>query len=439
MGDADGDGINDTTDLCPNEAGTAFAGGCLDVDQDGVPDDCLSAATGACVVDACLNNAGPANADPTKNGCPLPTSNDADQDGITDNIDVCPTIVGDSSASGCPDADQDTVPNDCTSAAPGTCFVDACPTNVGPANTIDPTKNGCPLPTSGDADGDGINDTTDLCPNEAGTAFAGGCLDIDQDGVPDDCMSATTGACVIDACLDSAGPANADPTKNGCPVINDDLDNDGIPNDHDNCAVVPNADQLDNDQDGLGNACDPTRDGSPPVSEDTDQDGISDSDEIASLLYPSMSPLKADSDGDGICDGPASITDANGVFICTPNPKTGLGDNCPIVSNGPNTPGITSDDVQKDSNGNGIGDACEDDMDGDTILDEKDNCAIIPNSGQEDSDKDGTGDVCETTKSTSTQAGGGCSLGTAPAEMGGILPLLFTIVPLGLFRARKRK
>jgi hypothetical protein len=60
-------------------------------------------------------------------------------------------------------------------------------------------------------------------------------------------------------------------------------------------------------------------------------------------------------------------------------------DNCPLVSN--------SD--QADSDGNGIGDACQD-VDGDGFLDlDDDNCPFIPNPGQTDSDGDGIGDACE--------------------------------------------
>jgi hypothetical protein len=59
-------------------------------------------------------------------------------------------------------------------------------------------------------------------------------------------------------------------------------------------------------------------------------------------------------------------------------------DNCPTTYN-PN---------QKDTDGNGEGDVCED-SDGDGVLDFEDNCIYIPNPGQEDADSDGEGDVCE--------------------------------------------
>nr|WP_283808750.1 thrombospondin type 3 repeat-containing protein [Microvenator marinus] len=43
---------------------------------------------------------------------------------------------------------------------------------------------------------------------------------------------------------------------------------------------------------------------------------------------------------------------------------------------------------------NGIGDRCENDRDGDGVLDVFDNCPGTPNPDQLDSDSDGVGDVC---------------------------------------------
>ncbi len=62
-------------------------------------------------------------------------------------------------------------------------------------------------------------------------------------------------------------------------------------------------------------------------------------------------------------------------------------DNCPLVRN----------EDQADSDGDGIGDACETvaDSDGDGIPDESDNCIDISNPQQVDSDSDGVGDMCD--------------------------------------------
>jgi hypothetical protein len=61
-----------------------------------------------------------------------------------------------------------------------------------------------------------------------------------------------------------------------------------------------------------------------------------------------------------------------------------INDNCPSTYN----------PDQKDFDGNGEGDVCED-SDGDGVLDFEDNCIYIPNPNQEDADGDGEGDVCE--------------------------------------------
>lgn len=133
--DADGDGVLDARDACPDTPGVSSdepkKNGCPvadlpDEDGDSVPDD----------KDACRTTPGISSEDPELNGCP-----DRDRDGVIDRSDACPEEAGEESddpkANGCPpaaDGDADGIENS----------ADACPNAAGPANS-DPKKNGCPL------------------------------------------------------------------------------------------------------------------------------------------------------------------------------------------------------------------------------------------------------------------------------------------------------
>lgn len=96
---------------------------------------------------------------------PPPAPADTDGDGVTDDMDKCPTVAGLAKYNGCPvpDSDKDGINDE----------QDKCPTVAGLAK-----YNGCPIP---DSDADGINDEEDHCPNVAGTAANFGCPDIAPD------------------------------------------------------------------------------------------------------------------------------------------------------------------------------------------------------------------------------------------------------------------
>lgn len=115
--DADGDGIPDESDACPDVKGTAAAKGCPDSDGDGIPDK----------DDKCPTVKGLIK----YKGCPIP---DSDGDGINDEEDQCKDVAGLA------------------------------------------RYQGCPIP---DRDNDGINDEEDRCPDAAGVASNMGCPEID--------------------------------------------------------------------------------------------------------------------------------------------------------------------------------------------------------------------------------------------------------------------
>jgi hypothetical protein len=165
--------------------------------------------------------------------------------------------------------------------------------------------------TSTDLDGDGIPNAQDNCP----TVFNPDQKDTDKDGVGDACDNCPT-------------IANADQK---------DTDKDGVGDVCDNCPTVANADQKDTDKDGVGDACDLCPGTAAGAA--VDANGCSDA--------------QVDSDHDGFCNPGAPSTGPSkcvtGPQPCTGGNTTACFDNCPTVAN----------PTQADSNGNGIGDACE--------------------------------------------------------------------------------
>ncbi len=126
---------------------------------------------------------------------------------------------------------------------------------------------------------------------------------------------------------------------------------------------------------------------------DLDHDGVDDKTDNCLVV---KNPDQRDSDGDGVGDACDLLNDRDGDGVADER------DNCPTVEN----------PDQRDSDRDGRGDACDalNDWDRDGVADESDNCPYASNPDQDDSDGDGQGDVCD---AVTAQA----SAGTLRAEV----------------------
>jgi len=392
---------------------------------------------------------------------------DADNDGIADNADNCPTIAnanqanndGDSQGDVC-DADDD---NDGVVDVTDNCSLVS---NSDQANNDGDSQGDI---CDADDDNDGVPDTSDNCPTTANSTQANGDGDSqgdvcdgddDNDGVPDtmdNCYAApNTDQADLDldgqgdACDDDDDGDGAADTVDNCPTIandqtdldldslgdacDDDDDGDTVLDVSDNCPLKVNSDQANNDSDAQGDVCDA----------DDDNDGVADTgacgipvsgcsavvcngynfsggcltlgagahefpvlnevvgnDNTHSVqvlggatveLWEHHTPYGGNTfngghatytassgniDGDGI-NGVSSVAVFCGT-TCVAN------DNCPLVAN--------ADQVNTD--GDSLGNACDDDDDNDSIADSADNCSLVANADQVNTDGDELGDACD--------------------------------------------
>ncbi|XP_056022997.1 cartilage oligomeric matrix protein-like isoform X2 [Ostrea edulis] len=239
--------------------------------------------------------------------------------------------------------------------------------------------------------------------------------DNDLDGMPNIELRCKDFRCSRDNCRDVPNSGQEDVDLDGIgDACDEDIDDDGIVNNPDNCPYVaninqedsdvgekdklgdacdncpsvPNTEQVDTDKDGLGDACDP----------DIDNDGLLNENDNCPRV---VNPGQEDGDDDGVgdlCDNCPFLAnkvqnDSDHDFIgdlCDTNEDE---DNDGIQDNYDNCEYIPNAD-QLDTDNDNIGNVCDDDDDDDGVNDDDDNCPLVSNSDQTDTDGDGYGDAC---------------------------------------------
>ncbi|MEM7246108.1 MAG: hypothetical protein AAF533_12245 [Acidobacteriota bacterium] len=252
-------------------------------------------------------------------------------------------------------------------------------------------------------------------------------------------------------------PACCEPSEVTVVIIPDDLDDDGIPDEDDNCVSVLNPSQQDADDDGLGDACDNCPDDENALQEDGDDDGVGD----ACDLCPT-DPDNSDFDGDGVPDCADCCPDdpekiEAGLCGCGVSDDDADGDavpdcldECPDDADKvlPGSCGCGESDV--DTDGDGRSDCLDDcpldpaktgpgtcgcgvadtDSDGDTLADCVDDCPTDPfktapracGCGAVDVDTDGdtVADCADDCPTDATKTGpGACGCGVADTDSDG--------------------
>ncbi len=369
--DSDNDSIIDNLDNCPNTANTNQA----NFDGDTLGDVCDSDSDNDGVVngDQCQYSPLGSTVDPNT-GCPVIIL-DADNDTILDSVDNCPITANANQAN----FDGDALGDACDSDSDNDGVVNGDQCQYSPLGSTVDQNTGCPAITAADGkviiaeqtNGD-ILLTVNLAHQVSSTQFflkrnnsqiaAGAATEITNSNgsfsytylvaannfAAQDVVQARvyyfdpqTNQQVFEP-----GPYNP-PTFNWQShvygeVTSSDSDNDGINDDIDNCPNTANFNQANSDGDALGDVCDG----------DVDGDGVNNGPDQCPAT-----PVDTSVDSDGC---PLIILDSDNDTLAD------AVDNCPNTAN----------TNQANFDGDSLGDACDNDVDNDGIVNSADQCAF---------------------------------------------------------------
>ncbi len=370
---ADGDCADAGESSVSTDCDDANAGaypGAAEIAGDGVDQDCNDYDTVICFADVDLDGYG-ASA----------TLLAADGDCADAGESSVSTDCNDANANVHPGAAEiagDGIDQDCNGMDAIVCFADGDGDEFGSTATVVSLDDDC-LDV-------GESSTSTDC-NDSSAAVFPGAAESCADGVDSDCDGS-----LVDEFLNSDGDSKPD-------CIDGDDDNDAICDPSvpsgtdgcsyyfgaaDNCPVVSNANQFNDDFDTLGNACDNC-----PYEGNQDQaDGDGDAaGDVCDNCPAATNPDQGDIDWDEIGDACDNCPEVDN-YLQQDGDADGAGNACDNCLSVPNPD-------QADADHDFYGDACDPDDDNDGTVDTSDNCPLIYNRDQADVDGDGLGNACD--------------------------------------------